>query len=343
MAHQSVGNTASPSGDITMSVLVVSPGDYSSVRMTVSYLADQTIRGSLELVIVAPSRDELNLTDSDVAVFHSVQIVEVGAIVFRGKASAAVVRVARGPIVAMVENHAFPLRGWAEALVKAHRGPWVGICPQVEIFNPGTVYSRAERLIDYGNWVGHDTSVEIERLPWHNASYKRRALMQYDSELESLLEPEEELQRRLRSRGHRFYVEARAKVLHVSDSVARSAYKASFRRGRGFAAARSRDWSLGRKVAYVVCSPVFPFRRLLQLRDNCRRFRKRHPILPLIPAVLGLLVTTAVGECAGYLFGEGDPDHWMALHELDIGLRANPDEIREMDNLLRRRLGTRNA
>ena len=119
-----------PPSDIKMSLVVVSPGNYSTIRMTVSFLAEQTMCGLLELVIVAPSRDELGLLVSEVAGFHSVQIIEVGAVVFRGRASAAGVRAARGPIVAMVENHAFPQRGWAEALVEAHDGPWVGVCPQ---------------------------------------------------------------------------------------------------------------------------------------------------------------------------------------------------------------------
>ncbi len=234
-----------PPSDIKMSLVVVSPGNYSTIRMTVSFLAEQTMCGLLELVIVAPSRDELGLLVSEVAGFHSVQIIEVGAVVFRGRASAAGVRAARGPIVAMVENHAFPQRGWAEALVEAHDGPWVGVCPQIEIFNPKTVCSRAERIIDYGTWVGHDTSREIARLPWHNASYKRDALMQYDGELESLLEPEEALQRRLRDGGCRFYLEARARLMHVSDSIPRSALKGSFYRGRDFAAERSRDLESG--------------------------------------------------------------------------------------------------
>ena len=327
-----------PPSDIKMSLVVVSPGNYSTIRMTVSFLAEQTMCGLLELVIVAPSRDELGLLVSEVAGFHSVQIIEVGAVVFRGRASAAGVRAARGPIVAMVENHAFPQRGWAEALVEAHDGPWVGVCPQIEIFNPKTVCSRAERIIDYGTWVGHDTSREIARLPWHNASYKRDALMQYDGELESLLEPEEALQRRLRDGGCRFYLEARARLMHVSDSIPRSALKGSFYRGRDFAAERSRDWSLVRKGTYVLCSQVFPVRRLLLLRQNYRRFSKKHRVLPLVPAVLGLLVVTAVGECAGYLFGEGDADHWMARHECDLSLRANPEEVREMERQLSRRL-----
>ncbi len=329
--------------EISMSLIVVSPGNFANIRLTVSYLAEQTIRDSLELVIVAPSKEELGLIDSEVASFHSVQVIEAGEIIFRGKASAAGVRAAKGPILAMVENHVFPAPTWAEALVAAHEGPWAGICPQVDIFNPKTAYSRAERFIDYGNWIAHDDAGEIDHLPWHNSSFKRDLLMQYSSELESLLEPEEHLQNRLRGAGHRFYIEPRARILHVSDSSARNAHKAMFLRGRGFAAERSQDWSLVRRLLYVFASPLFPLARLVYLRANYRRFSRRHPVVPLIPAIFALLVTIAVGECAGYLFGEGDPENWLARHEFDLGLRANRNEMREIERLLRQRIGKHGA
>jgi hypothetical protein len=34
---------------------------------------------------------------------------------------------ARAPIVALAEDHAFPAPGWAEALIAAHRDPWAAI------------------------------------------------------------------------------------------------------------------------------------------------------------------------------------------------------------------------
>lgn len=326
-------------GTIAMSVIVVSPGNFSTIRLTVSYLAEQTICDSLELIIVAPSMDELALIESEVASFNSVQVIEVGEIIFRGKASAAGIRAANSAIVAMVENHAFPTPTWAEALVAAHEGPWAGICPQVDIFNPKTVCSRAERFIDYGNWIAHDHAGEIDRLPWHNSSYKRDLLMQYDGELESLLEPEDHLQERLHEAGHRFYVEPGARILHVSDSAAKNAFKAMFLRGRGFAAGRSQDWGWPRRLFYVFASPLFPLARLIYLRKNYRRFSRRHSVVPIIPGILALLVMAAAGECAGYMFGEGDLDNWMARHEYDLELRVNPDEMREMQRLLSHRIG----
>lgn len=324
--------------DIKMSIVLVCHDTYDTIRLTVMHITAQTARESLELVIAAPSRQRLGLVESDLKGLHSYQIVDVGEFLHRGAAAAAAVRAAKGPIIAMIENHAFPDPQWAEILIEDHQGPWAGVCPVVEIFNPQTVVSRTERLIDYGTWIARAEATEIERLPWHNSSYKRDLVMQFDDELETILEPEDHLQDRLRAQGHRFYLDPRARIRHVSDSTLSSAFSAMFGRGRLFAASRSRDWNFARKLTYVLASPVFPFIRLYLLRDNIARFRTQYPIYPIMPMTLLLMGVIALGECAGYLAGEGNSFTWMARHELEIELRANKEEVEQMKTMLAQRV-----
>lgn len=324
--------------DIKMSIILVCHDTYETIRLAVTHVTAQTVCESLELVIAAPSRERLGLVESDLNDLHSYQVVEVGEFLHRGTAAAAAARAARGPILGMVENHAFPDPEWAEVLIEDHQGPWAGVSPAIEIFNPQTLVSRTERLIDYGMWIARTEPGEIERLPWHNASYKRDLVMQFDDELEDVLEPEEHLQDRLREQGHRFYIDPRARTRHVSDSKLSAAMLSMFGRGRLFGASRSKNWSLPRRLGYVLASPLFPFIQLYLIRDNFARFHNRYPAYRLLPTALFLTGMIALGECAGYLAGAGDSLSWMARHELEIELRANKKEIRQMKALLAQRL-----
>ncbi len=324
--------------DIKMSVILVCHDTYDTIRLAVMHIAAQTVRESLELVIAAPSRKRLGLVESDLKNLHSYQVVEVGEFLHRGTAAAAAVRAARGPILGMVENHAFPDPQWAEVLIEAYKGPWAGVCPVIEIFNPQTLISRTERLIDYGNWIARTEAAEIDRLPWHNSSYKRDLVMQFDDDLENVLEPEDHLQDRLRVQGHRFYLDPRARTRHISDSKFSAAGSAMFGRGRLFAASRSKNWSFARKLVYVLASPLFPFIQLYLIRENFARFHNRYPAYRLLPMALLLTGIIALGECAGYLAGAGDSITWMARHELEIELRANKKEIKQFKSLLAQRV-----
>jgi hypothetical protein len=321
-----------------MSVILVCHDTYDTIRLAVTHITAQTVRESLELVIAAPSRERLGLVESDLKNLHSYQVIEVGEVLHRGAAAAAAIRAARGPIVGMVENHSFPDPEWAEVLIKAHEGPWAGVCPMIEIFNPKTLVSRTERLIDYGMWIARTEATEIDRLPWHNSSYKRDLVMQFDDDLEKILDPEYHLQDRLRAQGHRFYLDPRARTRHISDSKFSSACSAMFGRGRIFAASRSENWSLAKRLAYVLASPLFPFILLYLIRDNFARFHSRYPAYRLLPAALLFAGIVALGECAGYLAGAGDSITWMARHELEIELRANKKEIEQLKSLLAQRV-----
>ncbi|MGH2523350.1 MAG: glycosyltransferase family 2 protein, partial [Anaerolineales bacterium] len=97
-----------------MSVVVVTPDRYETVRKTVRHLKTQDVRNVLEILFVAPSADELNLDEAELRDFLRFQVVEVGPLRSTAKARAAGVRHACAPVVAFVEDHAYPAPGWAE-------------------------------------------------------------------------------------------------------------------------------------------------------------------------------------------------------------------------------------
>src|SRR3954464_6331753 len=110
-----------------MSVVVVTPDTYETVRETIKHLRAQNVKERLEIVLVAPSADALGADEKELAGFRRFSVVPVGHMRSTARARAAGVLKASAPVVAFAEDHAFPAPGWAEALINAHRKEWAAV------------------------------------------------------------------------------------------------------------------------------------------------------------------------------------------------------------------------
>src|SRR5512145_855320 len=127
-----------------MSVVLVTPDRYETIRTTVKYLRAQTVRERLEIVIVAPSTATLHLDHTEIKEFLRCRVVEVGAVRSIAEGNAAGVRQASAPVVALAEDHSYPDPGWAAALIEAHQHSWAVVGPAVRNANPKSVISWAD-------------------------------------------------------------------------------------------------------------------------------------------------------------------------------------------------------
>lgn len=84
-----------------LSVVIVTPDDFSTIRKTVSKLRNQTVRDTIELIIVAPAEKTLGLPAGALANFASYGIVEIGSNFLVANARAQGAFAASTPIVAM--------------------------------------------------------------------------------------------------------------------------------------------------------------------------------------------------------------------------------------------------
>jgi len=258
-----------------MSVVIVTPDRYETIRKTVQHLRAQTVSDRLELVIVAPSAGQLGLDDRELKDFFQFRVVEVGAISSIARAYAAGIRQASAPVVVLSEDHSFPETRWAEALIERHREPWAVVGPAVRNANPDGLISWADFLLGYGAWLDPAPGGEIDHLPGHNSSYKRAILLDYDPELEALLEAECVLHSDLMRRGYRFYLEEAAKTAHLNFGRVSPWIPYLVQAGRVFAAARARRWPLRRRMLYAGGAPLIPFVRLWRIRSDIRRPGRR--------------------------------------------------------------------
>lgn len=290
-----------------MSVIIISPDGYPTVRRLLQCLRAQTIRCELELVFVVTAGMADTLRNFAAPEFAAVQILEIPKIYLTARARAVGIHAATCPLIVLTEDHSYPEAEWAESLVKAHGGDWAVVGPAVKNGNPGSRLSWANFLIEYNEWLYPAPGGVKHHLPGHNSSYKREILMQYGSDLESWLESESLLHWNLRSKGYQLYVEPSAVTRHLNFSRLGPSVSLRFFAGRLFAGMRISGWSIFRRAIYATGSFLIPFVRLVRILSEMNRpGRPTGFALSLLPWMLPMLAVDALGEMAGYLFGSGD-------------------------------------
>jgi hypothetical protein len=300
-----------------LSVILATRERFATLARTVAHLRRQTIRETIELVLVAPSRDRLALDATAVAGFGGVRVVEVGEFRSVGRSNAAGVRAAAAPVVALGEDHCFPEPDWAERLVAAHRGPWAAVGPGVRNANPGSAVSWADLLIAYGHWLVPAPSREADYLPGHNSSYKRDLLLAFGDRLDALMEVETLLHWELRARGHRLRLETTARVAHTNFSRWSPWLRAHFHHGRVFASARGGARSFAWRALYAAGSPLIPAVRFARLWRLLPSSEIRRRCLRVLPALAVGLAFDALGQMVGYAAGSGDSARHVADFEVE--------------------------
>jgi GT2 family glycosyltransferase len=290
-----------------MSVVLLTPTGYETIRRTIRYLRAQTVRDRLEIIIVAPAASALDLDWAELGDFFRVQVVEAGPFFSGAAARAAGICRAEAPIVALGEDHSFPEPGWAEALIAAHRGPWAVVGPGVDNANPGTSISWANHLVEYGPWTEPAVPGPVEFLPGHNSAYKRTLLLEYGPKMAAMLEAECLLHQDLRRRGYQVYFEPRARTRHLNYSKPFSWIPAHFHGSRLFGSARAQygRWSTGQRLVYGAAAVLIPLVRLRRIWPKAHAALGVKQFLRLLPTLSAVLLVSAVGEMAGYVSGPG--------------------------------------
>jgi hypothetical protein len=302
------GGNAEKAGQLSrpyMSVVLITPDRYETIRRVVEALRQQTVKEKLEIVIVGPSCEQSGLPASDFAGFAGYQVLEINDMTSTSLARASGIKAARGSVVAMTEDHCFPAPGWAEALIDRHKEQWTGVGSVFCNANPRTAVSWANFLIEYGDWADPIAPGPTNHIPGHNSSYKRDALLEYGSDLGDFLEAESPMQWDMMNRGHAFCMEPRAKMFHLNFSVFGRSIPLRFNGGRLFAANRAHDWSLARRLSYCLLSPLIPLVRVGRVLRAANRIGQSKLTLRVLPILCVMLAFDGLGEMVGYVAGSG--------------------------------------
>lgn len=315
-----------------MSVIILAPDCYETIRKTMRCLRAQSALDRLEIIIVASSAGGLIDGERELAEFNDVRVVEIGPMNSTPGARAVGVRHAAASVVVFAEDHSYPDPHWAEALIAAHRGPWAAVGPAMGNANPYSTLSWTNLAIEYGPWLHPTPAGPVDHLPGHNSSYKRDLLLTYGSELQAMLEAESVLHWDLRAKGYRLYLESTAKTFHLNYSRLSATLFLRFLGGRLFASARARPWKPLRRILYGAASPLIPLVRLRRVLRDLHRAGQLWRLLPsVLPVLAFTLASDAVGEMVGYFFGSGQTMRTLSDMEFHRYRFMNRQDKRALD------------
>ncbi len=307
------------SGLLLSALIVVGPRRQRGQR-AIDALVAQTRIDAMEIVVVdvAPAGTPPLVVPREV---HSVYLSHPELQSF-ARARLEGLRRARAPIVAFIEDHCFAQPQWAEALIEAHRGPWIGVGYAFLSANPRHYVSRGCLVAEYGVYAHPIRSGCSPRLASNNVSYKRAAVMAMDQGEWLAQALDVNIQDALTRSGQPMFLEARALVAHQNYSNLGDLLDANFAHCRLLAANRAalQGWSVGRRFGLGVVVPlVVPPLRFLRMLASFRSRSHLWPqLLVTLPIVLSTLYWSAIGEAIGYVWGYGDSERRFLQVELEV-------------------------
>jgi hypothetical protein len=172
--------------------------------------------------------------------FYSCRVVKAEGTLAQAKAEGACA--AKAPIVAFIEDHTRFSKGWATALLKAHKEDNVAVVgPAFVNANPATSVSWANMLVEYSPWLSPVERRPFAFLPGNNSSYKRDVLLKnYGERLGEMLDTECVLHWDLHANGHKLMMEPEAMTSHINPSLLKPSLSLRLLEGRHFASDRAR-------------------------------------------------------------------------------------------------------
>lgn len=299
-----------------LSVIIITPDSYETIRKAIDSLSKQTVLTEIELVIVAPEQINIKVDQSQLRNFFHYQIVTIDDLSSLGKAKAAGIKAANAPIIALIEEHVYPDPDWAKALIHAHQSPWAVVGPAVRNANPNNLISWADFLITYGQWMEPQPAGPVSILPGHNSSYKRNILLAYKDSLSKMLEVEAILQQDMINNNYQIYLDPKAIIYHLGFSKLFPSLPVQYHIGRLFGADRAKNWSIFKKIIYTCGSPLIPLVKLYRFFMKLKQSgNERKCPFSALPLTLPGLIYSAVGEMMGYALGQGDSKKKMIIYE----------------------------
>jgi hypothetical protein len=297
---------------------VLATDRFETVREVVRELRSQTMSEFVELVLVCPDEQELDVDADEVRELGAVRIVGGRPADDLEAARAAGVRAASAGLVMIGEAHAYPDPECLERLVARHEaGRYGAISPRLRNANPLTAASWASLLVTYPSLIDSDAA-EITFVSSHNTMFRREALLDLGADrLAELMEPWGRVGDELRAHGYALFHEPAATLRHVNVARVATSVADRFMTGRLYAASRARAWSRLRRAAFCAGAPLIPFvvgARLL--RSRVWRTRRREvPRGTLAMLALGF-VASAAGEAVGCAIGAGSSLASLSVLEL---------------------------
>ena len=311
-----------PSDRPALSVVVAivsdttAPASYAHLAPCLAALIEQDASESIEIIVpYLPSTIGISLLREQ---FPAVRFAEVpdlrlssgrsGSREHHDELRARGLALARGNIVALIEDHGIPAPDWCARIIESHRQSFAVVGGAIE----NGIDRPLNWAVYYCDFLRYQNPLQAGPSTFAsdaNVSYKRAALESIRPIWQDIFR-ESSVNDTLRSQGATVAL-APEIVLHQHRLGLRlaSALQERFVWGRSYAAARIARAGTGQRVFWAVLSPALP--ALLLLRMTLLAFKKRRTFisfLKALPLTAILLVSWACGEFMGYVTGRANSD-----------------------------------
>lgn len=298
-----------------LSIVLVTAGGLDELAVALPGLRSQTIAETIELLIVAAvgrvsNRDILGITG-----FHSVRLVEIPTVGNRAKDAAVAVAVARAEFIGLHENHARAEPETYARILEAFSPRVAAVSPVVYAANAERPWGQAMYAAGHGHAAPPARPNPRPLLVQHSTVYRAGCVHRGSPSIAD----EGDLQASLVAEGYELAMAPGTVLWHVNESRPSYVLSDTFFLGRQFGHARSRSWSLTRRVVYVIAAPAIvavSVRRLLGelfRTPESRSVRLR----ALVPCAL-TGVAFGFGEVRGYFDRSRPVDSAVERHEFEI-------------------------
>jgi hypothetical protein len=230
--------------------------------------------------------------------------------------------VARGSVMALIEDHGIVAPDWSTRLLEAHAGSFAALGGAIEngVDRP---LNWAVYFCDFLRYQNPLPEGETAIVSDANVAYKRTALESIRPIWQEIFH-EASVTAALRSRGQKLSL-APAVVLyqHRQGLRVRSALRERFVWGRSYAATRARLARPSQRVFWAVFAPSLPI--LMIARMTLMAWKKRRTMaafLKALPLTIALAVSWSCGEWMGYVTGRANAAGSQAAEAIARGSQA---------------------
>lgn len=286
-----------------MSVIIAAWNGSAALRQCLTSLLTQLDATEDEIIIVSnfDADDIEDLLFSFPSVRHESFASDTDVPNLRSRG----IDLARGDIIAMLEDHCTVDSHWSAEIRKGHELPYSIIGGSVENHRVKSKLTWAVYFYDYGKYMLPGVGRVFTSLSGNNISYKRKVLDEVRDQYQDGFH-ETFINEALQRRGYNLYFLPSAVVYHNKSYALKNAVIDSYHHGRLFAARRVASARLALRAFRGLLSPLLPV--LLPSRVLLTAVRKRRHLTEVIacfPYLFLLMTAWSCGEFCGYLLGEG--------------------------------------
>lgn len=212
-----------------------------------------------------------------------------------------------GDLVAVIEDHCIVRPNWFSEILRAHAsGEYTAVGGPVENACDERLVDRAVFLCEYSGTMLPAPEGEVDGVPGNNVAYRREAFQAVDPATlagcwEFFIHEE------MKKGGARFRSVPAMVLDHKKEFGFLYFLSQRFHYSRSFAGMRRSRVSPPKRLLYALASPALaPLMLYRTARQVQEKGREQKTFLASLPMLTAFMISYAVGEGVGYLFGPGN-------------------------------------